>query len=260
MADLLRKKTVVQLKVELVQRGASTRGKKEDLIQRIISFDANNNFQNQPIIIPDACPMPDWPNQGFKTLTPSHQGLVPKVSKEQIEMYILYRQVLDKQLNQDIAAMLRGRKMAEQVQAISIAISDSLCFVSSIVSAEMKQVSYCNKIILNMNGDILNTQCECPVGAGVHCSCKHIVAILLSLSTFSSGGDLSITKSCTEELQSFQKPRQLHTRSPKRASDLRGKYTYLYIQLSINLSFHRKHIYNLFHITLVLFYTPKRML
>ena len=86
---------MLQLKVELVQRGASTRGKREDLIQRLISFDLNNNFQNDPISIPEPIPMPNWPNQGFKSLTESDRELVPAVSREQIEMYVLYRPLLN---------------------------------------------------------------------------------------------------------------------------------------------------------------------
>ena len=62
MADAWRKKTVVQLKAELVKRGGTTRGKKEDLIKRIIAFDNNNNFQSDPILIPDDTPMPQWPS------------------------------------------------------------------------------------------------------------------------------------------------------------------------------------------------------
>ena len=214
--------TVFQLKVELVKRGAATRGKKEDLIKRLASFEQNNNFQSDPILVPEAIPMPSWPSSGFKSLTESGREVIPKITKEQVEMYILYRQVLDKQLNQDIAAMMRGEKMEDKIEAISVVKKDSLCFVSSIVSAEMKQVSYSNKLVVNCHGEIQNTQCECAVGAGLHCSCKHVVAVLLGLSTFAAGGDIGITKSCTEELQSFQKPRRIHTRSPKKATDLKG--------------------------------------
>ena len=223
MAEQWKKKTVVQLKVELVKRGATTKGKKEDLIQRLVAFDLNNNFQNDPIITPEAISMPSWPTSGFKSLTDSGRDFLPPISKEQIEMYILYRQVLDKKMNKDIAAMIRGEKMEGQIEAISMVMKDSLCYVSSIVSAEMKQVSYSNKLIIDNKGAVQNTQCECAVGAGVHCSCKHVVAILLGLSTFAAGGEISITRSCTEELQSFQKPRRLHSRSPVKASNLKGK-------------------------------------
>lgn len=219
--------TVMQLKVELVKRGATTKGKKEDLIKRLVAFDQNNNFQSDPILTPDEIPMPSWPTCGFKSLTESGRHLLPKVTKEQIEMYVLYRQVLDKRMNKDIAAMIRGIKMEGQIEAISVVVKDSLCFVSSIVSAEMKQVSYSNKLIIDSNGGVQNTQCECAVGAGIHCSCKHVVAVLLGLSKFAAGGDIDITKSCTEELQSFQKPRRLHSRSPQKASGLKGTYIIL---------------------------------
>ena len=217
MLDAWRRKTVLQLKVELVQRGATTRGKKEDLIQRLIVFDQNNNFQNDPINIPDAIPMPNWPRQGFKSVTESNREQLPKITNAQIEMYVLYRQVLDKQ------AMMPGKKMEQQLEAISVVVTDNECFFSSIVSAEMKQVSYSSKIITSSNGEVKNTQCECVVGAGVHCSCKH-VAVLLGIAKFVSGEELHITKSWTEELQSFQRPRRLHARSPVKAMNLKGNF------------------------------------
>uniref|UniRef100_T1IQE2 SAP domain-containing protein n=1 Tax=Strigamia maritima TaxID=126957 RepID=T1IQE2_STRMM len=61
------KMKVVQLKYELVQRGAITSGKKADLIQRLQAYDyeANNNFLGKVVELPGGPP-----TTGFKQLTP----------------------------------------------------------------------------------------------------------------------------------------------------------------------------------------------
>ena len=72
-------------------------------------------------------------------------------------------------------------------------------------------------------GEVRNACCECPVGKGPTATCKHIVAILLQLFKFGKGEDISVLKSCTEELQTFHKPRKFHSGSPVKAKDLSKK-------------------------------------
>ena len=74
--------------------------------------------------------------------------------------------------------------------------------------------SYNLKLTLNEQGEVQNSQCECPVGKGVHATCKHVTAILLVLIGLRNLGQLNVKKSCTETLQGFQKPRKSHGGSP----------------------------------------------
>ncbi len=61
-------------------------------------------------------------------------------------------------------------------------------------------------------GDMVNSQCECPVGEGPHATCKHIAALMKLLIVFVNEGITdSISKSCTEELQSHHKPSKFYT-------------------------------------------------
>lgn len=62
------------------------------------------------------------------------------------------------------------------------------------------------------HGEMLNSQCECPVGEGPHATCKHIAALMKLLIVFVSEGNTdTISKSCTEELQSHHQPSKLYT-------------------------------------------------
>jgi hypothetical protein len=74
----LKKKSVVQLKIELSKIGATSRGRKIELVERLIAYSRNFNFSEPPIILPRAKLVPLWPSQGFKSLTSndSKQGLV----------------------------------------------------------------------------------------------------------------------------------------------------------------------------------------
>ena len=60
-------------------------------------------------------------------------------------------------------------------------------------------------------------------GIGPHGTCKHIVAILIVIADFKQTGKISISKSCTETLQCFHKPKKLHTGSPQKAEQLCNK-------------------------------------
>jgi len=88
--------TVDKLKVELARRGAKTTGRKAELIQRLEDYERNQDFQAASVSTPAESPMPYWPDANlFRSLTPAHQPLLPKIEKSQISQYILYRQCSD---------------------------------------------------------------------------------------------------------------------------------------------------------------------
>jgi uncharacterized Zn finger protein len=116
--------------------------------------------------------------------------------------------------NADISAIKKGEKMAEEaVLALSLCINGSTVFFTGIVAAEMrKHVTYNVKITICLtNGDVRNSPCDCPAGKGPHSTCKHIVCVLLVLVKFVATGDLSVVKSCTEQLQTFKKPAKMYS-------------------------------------------------
>ena len=53
---------VTELKVELAKRGAKTTGRKAELIDRLEAYERNQDFTSAPVLIPQAEPMPEWPD------------------------------------------------------------------------------------------------------------------------------------------------------------------------------------------------------
>jgi len=82
--------------------------------------------------------------------------------------------------------------------------------VTNNVHLLLVQVLYNYKLRLDSDGNMLNSDCECPAGKGPHASCKHIASVALMLAHFVDNKMLLIGRSCTEELQAFHKPKRHH--------------------------------------------------
>ena len=74
------------------------------------------------------------------------------------------------------------------------------------------QVTYTYRLKLEKeSGDPINSECECPAGKGPHGTCKHLAAVLFVMLEFSNDGVLKVRKSCTENLQTFNRPTSFFT-------------------------------------------------
>lgn len=157
--------TIGQLKVELRKVGARLTGKKAELVERLQDYKRNNNFADADLEIPEPNPMPDWPEPSlFHSLTIEDRGIIPNIREEHVQQYVVLRQVLDRGPNYDHAAFMRGKKMMNSVKALSIGIIDGSCFVSAIVSAEFKDLSYTVRVVIHSTGEVLSSDCDCPTG------------------------------------------------------------------------------------------------
>ncbi len=87
------------------------------------------------------------------------------------------------------------------------------------------KVSFNFKIQLNLyTGMPDQTWCECPAGASSNATCKHIVAVLLVLSNFSQGQELTVANVCTDKLQSFNKPAKAYNNTPLKLKLLKEQH------------------------------------
>ena len=95
-------------------------------------------------------------------------------------------------------------------------------FFSGIVSAEMRtNAAYITRIRIEASSaNVLNSECDCPAGEGPTATCKHVVAMLLLLVDFVSTGNLAVTGSCTDQLQTFKRPKKPHTGRPVQAEEI----------------------------------------
>ena len=224
---------VIDYQRALAARGAKVSGRKKDLIERLEAYERNDNFGAAPIVL-DGDPLPNFPEMSkFRTLTSSDRGMIPKIGKSHITEYVLWRQALDDEPNEDISAIANGEKMISEVLALSYFLqpaapttsseepSSSLLYLTGIVRAEMKKKNTYNlKIVLDGNGEVLQSHCEGPAGRGPTGTCKHVVAVLLMLVKFVEEDTLLVQLSCTEQLQTFKRPARLHEGSPVRAEKL----------------------------------------
>ena len=111
-----------KLRFELAKRGAKTTGRKAELVERLDSYERNENFASgYSVFLPEDNPMPDWPASGFHSLTLEDQNILPRMTLAHIEQYILYRQVKNSGSNLDNSALKKGNLMLEDsVDAMSI--------------------------------------------------------------------------------------------------------------------------------------------
>nr|XP_022294907.1 uncharacterized protein LOC111105022 [Crassostrea virginica] len=184
------------------------------------------DFQNEPVIIPEPLEV-DWPTRGFQQLQVVHREEIPEICIEQIDMYFVHRLSGDKQSTGDVKAIEKGRLLLERdrVLTTSYLMQGNALFFTGIVGAAMKtRVTYNSKLKLDKySGDIVNSHCECPAGRGHHGTCKHLAAVALLLLTFTEGKGLYIKRSCTENLQTFHKPKHSYSGSPFKAEILSRK-------------------------------------
>lgn len=117
---------------------------------------------------------------------------------------------------------MKGKQLLDGgVEGISFAQNDESSFFVGLVSAAMKKsVKYGVELVVFNNGEVKNSECECPAGVGPFSTCKHVAAVLFLLSKFCADGSLCIAQSCTETLQTFQKPSKIHQGSPMKACEL----------------------------------------
>lgn len=215
---------VERLKRELALRGAKVSGRKHELVERLLSYQRNDNFQGEVIAVPDADPMPEFPpTTSFTTLTSSDRSNVPQITEGHVEQYV--ETYLVKSITKDTLAIHKGQKIMEEcVMAASFIVRGDTFFLTGIVHAEMsKNLTYNMKLVIKTEGGqiiIKNSQCECPVGAGPTAACKHIIGTLLVLANFVKTGTLKIQLSCTEQLQTFKRPSRIHDGAPVPAENL----------------------------------------
>ena len=87
---------VIHYQRALAARGAKVSGRKKDLVERLESYERNDNFGATPIIDDSRDPLPNFPDiSKFRTLVASQQRDIPKLSRPHIEHYFTF---LKKQL------------------------------------------------------------------------------------------------------------------------------------------------------------------
>lgn len=152
-----------------------------------------------------------WPKVGYKALTCE---AIPCITEALLNAYFIRHG--RKEGVKEVQAVGKGIKLldGECAEACSVLIWREQYFFSGMVRAEMKKhTKYWCKLNCNERGEIINSECECPSGAGPHATCKHLACMSLLLVHYSQTGELRIRQSCTEQLQTFHHPTTASTSS-----------------------------------------------
>ena len=223
--------SILMLRAELKRRGMRLTGRKADLIERLRALDsmADKSYGIPSMPPPPSLDIPEWPVTSiFKTITSETAPSLPNVSREQLSSYVILRQAQDRLPTADNSAMKKGDLLSKEcVLGLShTQINDQQFFSSTVHAAMKKNTTYAVRFMISNIGEIVFSSCECPAGAGPHCSCKHLCAAILILINLKNTGKLGIKMTCTETLQEFHKPKKSHAGSPIKSQALGGLTEY----------------------------------
>lgn len=118
----------------------------------------------------------------------------------------------------------KGRNMYQEKYLLSIRLAQYINYfyicgrVKSENFAKLIHIVYI-KFISPLN--LVNeAQCECTAGKGPMTHCKHGYVVMEGLRDFLNSKNIMTRKTCTSELQSFHKPKNIFTGSPIKTKNL----------------------------------------
>jgi len=78
---------------------------------------------------------------------------------------------------------------------------------------------------LSSYGEVEGTQCDCTAGYTGDAHCKHVIVLLLAIADVKKSGTFISELSCTQQLQTFHKPRGKFKGTPLKVSVMKKKST-----------------------------------
>ncbi|KYN28602.1 hypothetical protein ALC57_01994 [Trachymyrmex cornetzi] len=212
---------VAQLKEELKKRGAPLRGKKAELMERLIAYVNNNNFDVNVSLDP-VLPEFDLPqDEKFKDINAN--STLPKITRLHIDLYTNRFEKKD-----DMGEAMYKNQFLEFVRYCK---RDDTFFFKGVVHAQMyKKVTYNVHLKIANDATIEATHCECAAGEGGSAHCKHVIVVLLGIEQMVREGDIILSQACTQKLQTFHQPKKKYQGTPLKAACLKSVYRCNHIQ------------------------------
>jgi len=91
-------------------------------------------------------------------------------------------------------------------------------FLRGLVGAELKKtVNYFVDVKVEKDGSVFGAGCDCTVGADGVAHCKHVIVVLLGVCEMVEKKTIKLQVTCTQELQSFHRPKKTYMGSPIKA-------------------------------------------
>ncbi|XP_074035855.1 uncharacterized protein [Leptinotarsa decemlineata] len=203
---------IAPLKEELKRRGATLRGKKADLVERLEAYDRNFNFENIPQERPELqMKLPE--RNMFRDV--NSNMLLPPITKEHINYYF-------SRFNKKTDDGLRMYECRYLLVLRACRVGTSL-YLKGICKASMKKIQYEVHIKIEDDGSPSDCCCECAVGSGWEAHCKHVAVVMFAAEQMFREKRMLLHLVCTQQPQSFHIPKKTFTASPLRAETLPSK-------------------------------------
>ncbi len=172
--------TLAKLQSELRTRGARPYGRKKELVERLEALDSMGGCKTPrlPTAPPPSLSSLPWPEaSAFKSLVPGMQEDLPDLTRSMIENYVSQQQGRENEPGCSNSFKQGSLLAEEKVHGMSVCKQDQLSFFTGLVEAAYKKnLFYGIKIVIDFHGNVQNSSCDCPAGAGSQATCKHIIA------------------------------------------------------------------------------------
>lgn len=177
---------------------------------RLDAYDRNYNFGGGERVEREYCmEVPSY--EKYKDI--NKDTVITRIKEEAVCAYL-------GKMNREIDANVRYLYESKFLKYARLACEDGLFFVKAECKAQMKKtMSYAVDASFDVDGCVVECQCECAVGMGPVAACKHVCVILYALQKFCENGDLTTEETCTQNLQTFHQTKP-YKGSPIKAKDL----------------------------------------
>ncbi|XP_061176026.1 uncharacterized protein LOC133184977 [Saccostrea echinata] len=198
------------LRKELRKRNARISGRKRELVERLEAYDRNSNFGSAERVEREYCmQVPGY--EKFKDINKDTQ--IVGVREEAVKAYL-------ERMNKSVDSNVMYIYESKFLKYVRLCAENNFYYVKAECKAQMKKsVSYKVDVCVDMDGCIVESQCECAVGMGPTAACKHVCVVLFSFQMFCKSGDIVTEETCTQNLQTFHHTK-VYKGSPIKANDL----------------------------------------
>nr|XP_037872965.1 uncharacterized protein LOC119629810 [Bombyx mori] len=204
---------VKELKEELRKRGASLRGKKVDLVERLELYDQNFNF-GRAERVDGHDPKMDLPlGDTYRDI--NSNTVLPPIDKTALRHYLNYTLKKSSMANE----LYESRHL---LTARSSVVGD-YTYVKGHCRKTMRNLQYEVNIKLHKDGNPVESHCECPAGSAVNAVCKHVAVLLLGIENMVHEKFILLHEVCTQKLQQFHIPNKFYTGTPVHAEKMSKK-------------------------------------
>lgn len=189
------------------------------------AYDRNNNFQYNNLegpVVETSLNILWPPNEDFTTLRLI--SALPPIDIVHINNYFLSIYKLEEGMSTYTAVHRKGYSMMKNnfLLAVVEANRAEYHFYRAQVNSEMtKALTYYVKLVLCINGSIVEASCECIAGKGCRAVCKHVAVVCYALLNLKEKHTLCIKDTCTDRKQVWHMPKKNRLDvSPKKAEEI----------------------------------------